>query len=84
MQSFLKTIRYGFRKGKILVIWMDIMTSQPVHVELNESMTEALIREVKEELAVDISKDKVKFGTFMHKFEEGIVYYNAFFVWLGS
>lgn len=54
------------------------------HVELNESMTEALIREVKEELAVDIPKDKVEFGTFMHKFEAGVVYYNAFFVIQGD
>lgn len=50
------------------------------HVEQNESMTDALIREVREELAVDISRDVIEFGTLMHKHEENIVYYNGFFI----
>ncbi len=52
------------------------------HVEHGESMSEAAVREAKEELGVDIAVDKLKFFTFIHKREKewDLTYYNAYFV----
>ena len=48
------------------------------HVEANESMTKALIREAKEEIDVDIKEDNIEFVCLIHKTGEE-VYYNGYF-----
>lgn len=50
------------------------------HVEENESMITALVREVKEELGIDLIKENIEFGTFIHKRYQSSVYYNAYFL----
>lgn len=50
------------------------------HVEENESMISALIREIKEELGVNVRKENVEFGTFIHKKDQSVIYYNAYFL----
>ena len=49
------------------------------HVEKNESMKQAVVREAKEELNVDIELENVNFITMMHKYSENDIYYNGFF-----
>lgn len=52
------------------------------HVERGESMSQAAVREAKEELGVKIPVDKLKFFTFVHKREKewDLTYCNAYFV----
>ena len=51
------------------------------HVEKDESMTSALIREAKEEIGIDIMSEDIEFVTMMHTKtpETGQLYYNGFF-----
>ncbi|HOZ55414.1 MAG TPA: NUDIX domain-containing protein [Clostridia bacterium] len=49
------------------------------HVEANESMKMAIIREAKEELNIDIDIDNIDFVTIIHKFDNGRIYYNGYF-----
>ena len=65
----------GFMDG----LW-DLSSSG--HVEHGESMSQAAAREVKEELGVTVSPDKLKFFAFVHKREKewDLTYYNAYFV----
>ena len=65
----------GFMDGK----W-DLSCSG--HVEHGESMSQAAVREAKEELGVTIAPDKVKFFTFVHKRDEecDLTYCNPYFV----
>lgn len=50
------------------------------HVEANESMKEALIREVKEEIGIDV--DELDFATMSHKYDQETkrTYYNGYFI----
>ncbi|MDE6075059.1 MAG: NUDIX domain-containing protein, partial [Clostridia bacterium] len=52
------------------------------HVEHGESMSQAAVREAKEELGVDISPDKIEFFVFIHKRDEewDLTFCNAYFV----
>jgi 8-oxo-dGTP pyrophosphatase MutT (NUDIX family) len=52
------------------------------HVEQNESMTDAAIREAKEELGISIDRCNLKFFTLIHKRDKAcnLTYYNAYFV----
>ena len=49
------------------------------HVEKNESMKQAVVREAKEELNVDIELKNVHFITMIHKYSDDDIYYNGFF-----
>jgi 8-oxo-dGTP pyrophosphatase MutT (NUDIX family) len=51
------------------------------HVEKDESMTDAAVREAKEELCVDIDKHDLNFFTLIHKRDKDsdLVYYNGYF-----
>ncbi len=49
------------------------------HVEANESMKMAIIREAKEELNIDIDINNIDFVTIIHKFDNGRIYYNGYF-----
>lgn len=51
------------------------------HVEKDEPMTKALIREAKEEIGIDISKKDIELATMMHTNtpETKQIYYNGFF-----
>lgn len=51
------------------------------HVEKDEPMTKALIRESKEEIGIDISEKDIELATMMHTNtpETKIIYYNGFF-----
>lgn len=52
------------------------------HVEHGENMSQAAVREAKEELGVDISPDKIEFFVFIHKRDEewDLTFCNAYFV----
>jgi len=52
------------------------------HVEANESMKMAVIREAREELGINIDIKEINFATLTHKREPltGNTYYNAYFV----
>lgn len=52
------------------------------HVEKNESMKDAMSRELKEELGIDVNKEDLKFSSMMHKKykDTSEVYYNGYFV----
>ncbi|MDE5766439.1 MAG: NUDIX domain-containing protein, partial [Clostridia bacterium] len=52
------------------------------HVEHGENMSQAAVREAKEELGVDISPDKIKFFVLVHKREDerDLTYCNPYFV----
>jgi len=47
------------------------------HVESNEKIEDSLIREVKEEINITLSKENIKLVSFEHKASEN--YYNFFF-----
>lgn len=49
------------------------------HVEADEPMKMAIIREAKEELNIDIDIDNIDFVTIIHKFDNGRIYYNGYF-----
>jgi len=51
------------------------------HVEENESMKMALLREAKEEINIDIELRNIHFATIMHKYTptSGNIYYNGYF-----
>lgn len=51
------------------------------HVEKDEPMTNALIREAKEEIGIDINQEDIEFVTMMHTNtpETKQIYYNGFF-----
>jgi len=51
------------------------------HVEKNESMKMALLREAREEMNINIKLCNIHFATIMHKFtqESNNVYYNGYF-----
>ena len=51
------------------------------HVERDEPMTKALIREAKEEIGIDINEEDIELATMMHTNtpETKIIYYNGFF-----
>ena len=48
------------------------------HVEANESMTKALIREAREEIDVNIKEEDIEFVCLIHRNADD-VYYNAYF-----
>lgn len=52
------------------------------HVEHGESMSEAAAREIKEELGVSVTPDKLYFFVLIHKREKewDLTYYNSYFV----
>lgn len=52
------------------------------HVEHGESMSEAAVREAKEELGITIPLKNVRFFAFVHKREKewDLTFYNAYFV----
>ncbi|MCB9805676.1 NUDIX domain-containing protein [Candidatus Nomurabacteria bacterium] len=51
------------------------------HVEENEMPTESLVREIKEEIDVDFTKENIKFSSFnYHMVKDGNDYVNLFFV----
>lgn len=52
------------------------------HVEQGESMSQAAVREAKEELGINIPLDKIFFFALVHKREKerDLTYYNAYFV----
>ena len=52
------------------------------HVEHGESMSEAAVREAKEELGIEIPLKEVRFFVLVHKREQerDLTYYNSYFV----
>ncbi len=52
------------------------------HVEHGESLSEAAVREAKEELGIIIGPEKVKFAALVHKYERerDLTYYNGYFI----
>lgn len=51
------------------------------HVERGESMKDAAVRELKEELGLNIAAERLKFVALVHKYERenDLTYYNAYF-----
>lgn len=51
------------------------------HVEHGESMSQAIVREAREELGIEIDANSLSFVTFVHKreSESDLTYYNAYF-----
>lgn len=51
-------------------------------VEKDETMTQAAVREAKEELGVKISAENLQFAVFIHKCDKpcNLIYYNAYFI----
>lgn len=49
------------------------------HVDDNESMKEAMCREAKEELNIDINVNDLEFICLIHKNSAGCIYYNGYF-----
>lgn len=51
------------------------------HVEKNEPMKEACIREAREEIGIDINPVDLHFATIAHKLSHpsGLIYYNGYF-----
>ncbi|USS88961.1 NUDIX domain-containing protein [Fructilactobacillus cliffordii] len=60
--------------------YFDVGTSG--HVEKNESMSQAMIRELKEELGINVEKKNLKFSSMMHKKYNDTAepYYNGYFI----
>lgn len=57
------------------------------HVENNESMKMAIIREAKEELNIEIKFENIDFITIIHKYDNEKIYYNGYFkvtIWNGE
>ncbi len=57
------------------------------HVDENESMKHAMIREAKEELGILIDEKDLEFICLIHKKSEGYIYYNGYFKankWIGN
>lgn len=50
------------------------------HVEKDESMMDALIREVREEIGIHIQKDNLTFMTLIHRHGNGVIYYDGYFL----
>ena len=63
----------GYRDG-----WYDLAVSG--HVEADESMTQALCREAREEIAIHIQPDDLKFVCLLHKHDLNTTYYNGYFL----
>lgn len=49
------------------------------HVENNETMKQAMCREAKEELDIEIDIENLEFVCMIHKNTNGIIYYNGYF-----
>ena len=49
------------------------------HVEKDESMKEAMCREAKEELDIDILPEDLEYVCIIHKYSNGQIYYNGYF-----
>ena len=49
------------------------------HVDANESMKDAMCREAKEELGIDIKQEDLEFVCMIHKNSNGCIYYNGYF-----
>lgn len=51
-------------------------------VEKDETMTQAAVREAKEELGVTVNADGLRFAVLVHKCDKpcNLVYYNAYFI----
>ena len=49
------------------------------HVEANESMKHAMVREAKEEIGIDIKEEDLEFICMIHKNSNGKIYYNGCF-----
>ncbi len=49
------------------------------HVEEGESILKTAARESKEELGVEINYNDLNFFALIHKYDKGVVYYNAYF-----
>lgn len=78
-----------YKREKIQDTWMDIMIlEQCGHVEDKESMKEAVKREAKEELCVNIDINDLEFVSLIHKMNKNdIIYYNGYFktkIWEGE
>lgn len=57
------------------------------HVDADESMKQAMCREAKEELGIDIKEEDLEFVCIIHKNTDGCVYYNGYFKatkWIGE
>ena len=57
------------------------------HVDANESMKQAMCREAKEELNIDIKEENLEFVCMIHKNSNGCIYYNGYFKankWIGE
>lgn len=61
--------------------WQDGNYSLPAgHVEENEKVSEALIREIKEETSIELSQEQIKLAHVMHRKSLDRVYVDFFFV----
>lgn len=49
------------------------------HVEEGETAKEAALRELKEEIGLEVKKDAMKFVGVCHRFDESVVYYDFYF-----
>lgn len=57
------------------------------HVDADESMKQAMCREAKEELGIDIKEEDLEFICMIHKNSNGYIYYNGYFkanTWVGK
>lgn len=67
------------RKGEFAGFW-DFAACG--HVEENESMKEALVREIEEEISLNVKVEDLNFVTLIHSFYDdyGYSYYNGYFL----
>ena len=69
---FQKRINTGYCDG-----FYDLSASG--HVDANESMKNAICREAKEELGIDVKEEDLEFVCMIHKNTNGCIYYNGYF-----
>lgn len=50
------------------------------HVEINESMTQTVLRECREELGITLQPENIRFVCFIHKKDGDLIYYYGYFI----